>query len=103
MTGGGGLADGLCVRPVQRNSKFAAAYQNGVHKKEYWKHTLEDILDVWAKLPDVRLPTTHTHAHMHAVPSLGPLSCPEHLVDPGADGELWMCAVFVCAAVSWRP
>jgi citrate synthase len=24
-----------------------------VHKKEYWKHTLEDILDVWAKLPEI--------------------------------------------------
>lgn len=24
-----------------------------MHKKEYWKHTLEDILDVWAKLPEV--------------------------------------------------
>lgn len=25
----------------------------GVHKKEYWVHALEDILDVWAKLPEV--------------------------------------------------
>ena len=25
----------------------------GVHKKEYWKHTLEDVLDVWAKLPEI--------------------------------------------------
>lgn len=24
-----------------------------MHKKEYWKHALEDILDVWAKLPEV--------------------------------------------------
>lgn len=37
----------------QRTSKFAAAYQKGVHKKEYWKYTLEDILDLWAKLPEV--------------------------------------------------
>ena len=38
---------------LQKGSKFAAAYHAGVHKKEYWKHTLEDILDVWAKLPEV--------------------------------------------------
>ena len=37
----------------QPQSKFAKAYQDGVHKKEYWKHTLEDVLDVWAKLPDI--------------------------------------------------
>ena len=39
---------------LQKHSKFAAAYHKGVHKKEYWKYTLEDILDVWAKLPEVR-------------------------------------------------
>ncbi|EWM27549.1 citrate synthase [Nannochloropsis gaditana] len=38
---------------LQKDSKFAAAYASGVHKKEYWKHTLEDILDVWAKLPEL--------------------------------------------------
>jgi citrate synthase len=38
---------------LQKDSKFAAAYASGVHKKEYWKHSLEDILDVWAKLPEV--------------------------------------------------
>ena len=38
---------------LQKDSKFAAAYAKGVHKKEYWKYSLEDILDVWAKLPEV--------------------------------------------------
>ena len=38
---------------LQKDSKFAQAYASGVHKKEYWKYTLEDILDVWAKLPEV--------------------------------------------------
>jgi len=37
----------------QPDSKFAAAYHKGLHKKEYWKVVLEDILDVWAKLPEV--------------------------------------------------
>lgn len=45
----------LAVGRSQRTSKFAAAYQKGVHKKEYWKYTLEDILDLWAKLPEVSL------------------------------------------------
>ncbi len=35
----------------QTNSKFAASYAAGVHKSKYWEDTLEDILDVVAKLP----------------------------------------------------
>jgi citrate synthase len=34
----------------QPNSKFAAAYSAGVHKSKYWETTLEDVLDVIAKL-----------------------------------------------------
>jgi len=37
----------------QTNSKFASAYEKGVHKSKYWEHTLEDVLDVIAKLPEI--------------------------------------------------
>lgn len=37
----------------QTESKFAAAYAAGCHKSEYWEHTLEDVLDVIAKLPEI--------------------------------------------------
>lgn len=37
----------------QTDSKFAKAYEKGVNKKEYWEHTLEDVLDVIAKLPEI--------------------------------------------------
>lgn len=38
---------------LQTESKFAAAYQNGVRKTEYWKYCLEDSLDLIARLPEV--------------------------------------------------
>lgn len=37
----------------QTNSKFAAAYESGVHKSKYWEYSLEDILDVIAKLAPI--------------------------------------------------
>jgi len=38
---------------LQTESKFAQAYADGVHKSTYWEHTMEDVLDVVAKLPRV--------------------------------------------------
>jgi citrate synthase len=38
---------------LQSTSKFAAAYQDGVHKSQYWKYMLEDVLDLVARLPEV--------------------------------------------------
>lgn len=38
---------------MQRESKFAKAYAEGVKKPEYWIHTLEDLLDIVAKLPAI--------------------------------------------------
>jgi citrate synthase len=35
----------------QTESKFAAAYHDGVHKSKYWEYAYEDILDVIAKIP----------------------------------------------------
>ena len=37
----------------QTNSKFAKAYEAGVHKSKYWEATLDDILDVIAKLAPI--------------------------------------------------
>jgi citrate synthase len=41
------------VLAMQTDSKFAAAYQAGVHKSEYWKYTVEDVLNLVARLPEV--------------------------------------------------
>jgi citrate synthase len=38
------------VMACQRGSKFAKAYRDGVHKSKYWETTLEDALDVVAKV-----------------------------------------------------
>jgi len=34
-------------------SKFQKAYASGVSKADYWKYTLEDVLDVIAKVPEI--------------------------------------------------
>lgn len=41
------------VTAMHSESKFAAAYQNGVPKADYWRYTLEDSLDCIAKLPTI--------------------------------------------------
>jgi len=41
------------LNAAQTGSKFAKAYGDGVHKSEYHKHVLEDILDVIAILPEI--------------------------------------------------
>jgi len=41
------------ILALQTESKFARAYQEGVKKTEYWRHTLEDVLDCVARLPRV--------------------------------------------------
>lgn len=38
---------------MQRESKFVAAYNQGMAKAEYWKPMLEDCLDLLAKLPGI--------------------------------------------------
>jgi citrate synthase len=41
------------VLALQNNSKFARAYHDGVKKDLYWESTLEDALDLTAKLPAI--------------------------------------------------
>lgn len=45
------------VMLLQKNSKFAAKYASGMKKGEYWEYTLEDSLDLIAKLPVVSAQT----------------------------------------------
>ena len=39
------------VAALNHDSKFAAAYERGMPKTEYWIYALEDSLDLVAKLP----------------------------------------------------
>lgn len=41
------------VMSLQKDSKFAAAYANGVSKLDYWKYAMEDVMDLIAKLPSL--------------------------------------------------
>lgn len=43
----------MALMACQTESKFAKAYDRGVHKNTYWEYTLEDVLDVIAKLPEI--------------------------------------------------
>lgn len=43
----------IAVLALQRESRFAKAYQNGVKKSEYWDSTFEDSLDIIARLPQI--------------------------------------------------
>lgn len=43
----------MALMACQTSSNFAAAYSQGVNKTAYWEHTLEDVLDVIAKLPEI--------------------------------------------------
>lgn len=42
---------GMGVAALNHDSKFQAAYERGIKKNEYWTYTLEDCLDLIAKLP----------------------------------------------------
>ncbi|KIJ44009.1 hypothetical protein M422DRAFT_252503 [Sphaerobolus stellatus SS14] len=41
----------IAVSSLNHDSKFAAAYERGIPKTEYWTYALEDSLDLIAKLP----------------------------------------------------
>ena len=43
----------IAIMALQTESKFAKAYQEGVHKSKYWEPVFEDTLDCIAKLPAV--------------------------------------------------
>lgn len=37
----------IAVTALNHDSAFAKAYQDGVHKKDYWGPTFEDSMDLW--------------------------------------------------------
>jgi len=39
------------ILAMQRESEYAKAYQAGIGKMDHWQPTLEDALNLWAKLP----------------------------------------------------
>lgn len=41
------------ILACQKESEFAAAYQRGMKKNEYWEHTYEDMLTCIARLPRI--------------------------------------------------
>eukprot|EP00929_Paragymnodinium_shiwhaense_P119747 TRINITY_DN9164_c0_g1_i1.p1 TRINITY_DN9164_c0_g1~~TRINITY_DN9164_c0_g1_i1.p1 ORF type:complete len:295 (-),score=66.70 TRINITY_DN9164_c0_g1_i1:478-1305(-) len=47
----------------QTESKFAKAYADGVHKSKYWEYAYEDIIDLFAKIPEIAaIVYRHTYA-----------------------------------------
>lgn len=42
---------GMGVAALNHDSAFAAAYERGIKKTEYWTYALEDSLNLIAKLP----------------------------------------------------
>ncbi len=41
------------ILALQRQSKFAEGYSNGLRKEDYWKATLDDSFDLTAKMPSL--------------------------------------------------
>ena len=41
------------ILALQKDSKFAQAYNDGLHKSKYWDPIYEDSMDLIAKLPEV--------------------------------------------------
>jgi citrate synthase len=41
------------IMALQTESEFAAAYRNGINKKDYWYYTYEDTMNLIARLPRV--------------------------------------------------
>lgn len=42
---------GIGVAALNHDSSFQAAYERGIKKSEYWTHTLEDCINLIARLP----------------------------------------------------
>lgn len=42
---------GIGVAALNQNSSFQAGYEKGIKKSEYWKYTMDDCIDLIAKLP----------------------------------------------------
>jgi len=49
----------MCMLALQRDSKFDAAYKEGMKKPQYWEFALEDAMDLVAKIPVVAATIYH--------------------------------------------
>jgi citrate synthase len=54
----------IAINALQKDSKFAKAYQDGVHKTELWEYAYEDTMDIIAKLPTV-CSTIYRHTYFN--------------------------------------
>lgn len=57
------------VMALQPGSKFSQAYRDGTRKTEYWKSTLEDSMDLLAKLPEIASIIYRSSFHDGVVPA----------------------------------
>lgn len=61
------------VLACQSNSNYAKAYREGVHKTKYWESTLEDALDVCAKVSRIAaIVFNNSYGKGKAIPSADP-------------------------------
>lgn len=60
------------VLACQPRSKFVEAYQNGIHKSKYWEPTLEDALDLCAKVSRIAALVFHNCYGTGAIPDMDP-------------------------------
>lgn len=61
------------VLACQPRSKFVQAYQSGIHKSKYWEPTLEDALDLCAKVSRIAALVFHnTYGDNSKVPARDP-------------------------------
>jgi citrate synthase len=70
------------IAALNSESKFAKAYEQGVHKSKYWEDTFEDSMDLVAKLPVVAATIYNNLFREGAVP------CPP---DPAKDWSANFC------------
>ena len=60
------------VMACQPKSKFVEAYQNGIHKSKYWEPTLEDALDLCAKVSRIAALVFHNCYGSGAMTAMDP-------------------------------
>lgn len=89
----------VAVLALQPNSKFAAAYESGLHKSQYWDPFFEDSMDLIAKLPAIASliyrRTFHKAAPIPSDPSLDWAANLAHMMGVGkSEGALEMMRLY---------
>ncbi|MBI9047955.1 MAG: citrate (Si)-synthase [Anaerolineaceae bacterium] len=67
------------IMALQRDSVFSRRYQEGMHKEDYWEATLEDSLNLTAKLPSIAA-LIYNHLYRE-----GELTSPSEVLDWSAN------------------